>query len=260
MSHPWFRKSKLLRGLLLGPILSTALVGAASFGTADAADLKGKFVLDGDVPAPVAVTDPKAANDFPGAKLFYENLVVDPTSKAISYITVYVKDDGITVTPAAEAAAPAEVTVDNKGGQFKPHMTALWVGKQKLFFTNSDPVSHNSNFNLAGINPLMPPNAKIPVDVAGTKLIPQDITCTIHPWMKAIVVARKHPYVGITGADGTFVIKNLPEGTEIEFQAWHEKSGYLAIPAWEKGRFKMTLKAGENDLGEIKVPFALFNK
>jgi hypothetical protein len=78
--------------------------------------------------------------------------------------------------------------------------------------------------------------------------------------MKAIVVARKHPYVGITGTDGSFVIKNLPEGMEIEFQAWHEKSGYLTANNWDKGRFKMTLKAGENDLGEIKVPVALFNK
>jgi len=266
MLHTLFHKSTLLRSLSPAPILAAALLGTALLGTAlsgagaAGADLKGKFVLDGDVPAAVPVTDPKVGSDFPGSKLVYENLVIDPTTKAISYITVFVKDDGFPVTPEAEKAAPAEVIVDNKGGQFHPHMSALWVGKQKLFFTNSDPVSHNSNFNLAGINPLMPPNSKIPVDVTGTKPIPQDVTCTIHPWMKAIVVARKHPYVGITGADGAFVIKNLPEGTEIEFQAWHEKSGYLAIPAWEKGRFKMTLKAGENDLGEIKVPVAIFNK
>jgi hypothetical protein len=248
-----FLQAAVVRSLSLG----LALLGAS---VAGAADLKGKFILDGEVPAPTPVTDPKAANDFPGAKLFYQNLVIDPTTKAIAYVAVYIKADEFPATPEAEAAAVPEVVVDNKGGQFNPHMTALWVGKQKLFFQNSDPVSHNSNFNLAGVNPLLPPTSKIPVDVAGTKLLPQEVTCTIHPWMKAYVVPRKHPYVAFSGADGAFVIKNLPEGQEIEFQAWHEKAGYLAVPQWEKGRFTMTLKAGENDLGEIKVPFALLNK
>jgi hypothetical protein len=272
MPHCLFRKATLfrkaalllLRSLSLGPIRPVVLIGAvvfgtAPFGTAGAADLKGKFVLEGDVPAPVPVVAGQAAGDFPGAKLFYENLVIDPATKAISYITVYVKDDNFPVTPAAEAAAPMQVVVDNKGGRFNPHMSALWVGKQQLFFTNTDPVSHNSFFDLAGANPLLPPGARLAVNVAATKPTPQAITCNIHPWMKAIVVARKHPYVGITGADGTLEIKDLPDGVEIEFQAWHEASGYLDIPAWDKGRFKMTLKAGANDLGEIKVPLAVFD-
>jgi hypothetical protein len=233
-------------------LLGTTLAGAA--------DLKGKFVYDGEVPAAVPVTDPKVSADFPGQKINYENLVIDPTTKGIAYVAVYVKADEFPATPEADAAAAAEVVIDNKTGQFYPHMQGLWVGKQKLVFQNSDPVSHNSNFNLAGVNPLLPPNAKLPIDVAGTKLLPQEITCTIHPWMKAYVVARKHPYVAVSGADGTFVLKNLPEGTEIEFQAWHEKAGYLAVPQWDKGRFTMTLKAGENDLGEIKVPASLLNK
>jgi hypothetical protein len=259
------RKARLVTGLsLLSSVSfgSALLLGAILLQppVARAADLTGKFVYDGDVPAAVPVTDPKAANDFPGQKLVYQNLVVDPTTKAIAYVAVYIKEIDFPATPEAQAAVPAEVIVDNKGGQFNPHMSALWVGKQKLFFQNSDPVSHNSNFNLAGVNPLLPPSAKIPVEVAGTKLLPQEVTCTIHPWMKAYVVPRNHPYVGVSGTDGTFVIKNLPENQAIEFQAWHEKSGYLAIPQWEKGRFTMTLKAGVNDLGEIKVPAAILNK
>jgi hypothetical protein len=260
MSHLCFLSTKLLRRLshtasLAAPLVAAALLGAA---VAGAADLKGKFVLDGDVPAPVPVTDPKAANDFPGQKLFYENFVVDPTTKAIAHIAVYIKEDTYAATPAAEAALAKTVVVDNKGGQFTPHMSALWVGKQELIFQNSDPVSHNSNFNLAQVNPLLPANSKQTIAVPTTKLLPQEITCTIHPWMKGYVVARNHPYVAFSGADGSFVIKNLPENVEIEFQAWHEKAGYLAIPAWEKGRFKKTLTAGENDLGEIKVPVTVF--
>ena len=38
-----------------------------------------------------------------------------------------------------------------------------------------------------------------------------------------------------------------------EFQAWHEKVGYLATPEWPKGRFRFTVKPGSNDLGTIKI-------
>jgi hypothetical protein len=77
--------------------------------------------------------------------------------------------------------------------------------------------------------------------------------------MRAYVVARHHPYVGFSDAGGTFTIRDLPAGVEIEFQAWHERAGYLSIAKWPKGRFKMTLTDGVNDLGEIKVPPTVLN-
>ena len=237
-----------------------ALLPALLCVAASAADLKGKFVYDGDAPAAVPVNDPRAASDFPNAKILYENLVVDPASKGIANIVVYVRTDGVAVTPEAEKALAPEVVIDNKTGQFHPHVAGLWPGKQKLFFQNSDPVGHNSNFAYAGVNPLLPPSAKQEIPVAGTKLLPQELSCNIHPWMKAYLVLREHPYVVATGADGSFVMKNLPEGAELEFQVWHEKSGYLEVGDWAKGRFTKTLAAGETDLGEVKVPAALFNK
>lgn len=227
---------------------------------ADAADLKGKFILDGDAPSPVAVADPKAENDFPGQKLVYENFVVDPTTKGIANIAVYVRTKGVTVTPEATAAAPADVVIDNKTGQFIPHITGLWVGKQSLTFKNSDGVAHNSNFAHAGANPLLAPNASVTVAVAGDKLIPQEVACNIHPWMKAYIVVRDNPYVAASDKEGNFVLQNLPTGTELEIQVWHEKAGYLAAkPEWAKGRFTVTLD-GDKDLGEIKVDPKLFEK
>lgn len=241
-----------------------ALIASLAFSTASAgaAELKGKLVLKGDAPASAPVADPKAEGDFPGQKLVYENFVVDPASKGIANIAVYVRNPTVTITPEAEKAAAdaAEVVIDNKGGQFHPHITGLWTGKQKLLFKNSDPVGHNSNFPFAAVNPLLPPNAKIEVPVAGAKPIPQELTCNIHPWMKAYIVARENPYIAISGADGSFTIKNLPAGEELEIQFWHEKAGYLvAKPEWDKGRLKVTL-TGDQDLGEIPVDAGLFNK
>lgn len=242
-----------VRSVLTGSLLSIA----ASVG---AADLKGTFVLDGDAPAPVPVTDSKAEGDFPGQKLVFENFVVDPATKGIANIAVYVRTNGVAVTPEAEKAAPEKVVIDNKTGQFHPHISGLWVGKQKLEFKNSDPAAHNSNFAHAGANPLLAPNSSVEVQVPAAALIPKEVACNIHPWMKAFIVCRDNPYVAATGKDGSFELKNLPTGTEIEIQIWHEKSGYLAAqPDWDKGRFKITLD-GDKDLGVIKVDPKLFEK
>jgi hypothetical protein len=48
--------------------------------------------------------------------------------------------------------------------------------------------------------------------------------CDVHPWMTAYVGVLEHPFFSVTGADGTFSIKNLPAG-EYEIVAWHEKFG-----------------------------------
>ncbi|MBL9089662.1 MAG: hypothetical protein JNL96_00455 [Planctomycetaceae bacterium] len=236
---------------LLGLALCTSQAGAA--------EIKGKFVYDGTPPEAAPVTDPKAASEFPGLKIVYENLVVDPTSKGIANIAVYVRND-VAATPEAEAAAAKEVVIDNKNGRFEPHITGVWSGKQKLMFKNSDPVSHNSNFAFAGVNPLLTPNGSQEIALAGSKTLPQELSCSIHPWMKSYLIVRENPYVAVTDKDGNFSLKNLPTGTELEVQFWQEKAGYLAAkPEWEKGRMTVTL-TGDLDLGEIKVNPELFNK
>ncbi len=85
------------------------------------------------------------------------------------------------------------------------------------------------------------------------------IACNYHPWESAYILPLDHPYVDITKMDGTFRIPKLPVG-KLEFQVWHEKIGYLSTPEWKKGRFKMTVKPGINDLGAIKIDAALLAK
>jgi len=248
-------------------LLAALVISASALSTATrAAELKGKFIFDGEAPARVAVTDPKVASDFPGQDIKFEDLVVDPATKGISYIAVWVLTPDVAITPEAEKAAAEkpEVTLDNKNGRFEPHMMSFWLDKQKFFVKNSDPVGHNANFILAEQNPSLQPGGS-PVEIAIPKVatVPTTINCGIHPWMKALVVIRKHPYVGISGTDGSFSIKNLPTGTELEFQVWHEKAGYLAAkPDWgtlKKAKFALTLN-GDVDLGEIKVDPKLFEK
>jgi hypothetical protein len=51
-----------------------------------------------------------------------------------------------------------------------------------------------------------------------------EIKCDIHPWMRAYLGAFDHPYFALSGADGSFTLKNLPPG-EYTVEAWHERFG-----------------------------------
>ncbi len=107
---------------------------------------------------------------------------------------------------------------------------------------------------------MLPANGAVEYNSPRRPIVPTPVTCNIHPWMKGYVVAKDNPYMAVSKPDGTFEIKDLPGG-ELEFQAWHEKSGYLATPDWGKrGIFKYTIKEGDNDLGTIKLSPELFNK
>jgi hypothetical protein len=96
--------------------------------------------------------------------------------------------------------------------------------------------------------------------------IPVKVGCNIHPWMGGYVVARKDPYAAVTDKDGNFTIKDLPAGKPLEFRLWQESAGYLKNATFKggktdsRGSFKVTIKPGENNLGDIKVPSSIFKK
>lgn len=243
--------------------LFVLLIAASSAALVEAADLTGRFVFGGAVPAAQKLNIDKDVEAFGNLGLVDETLAVGADG-GIANVVVYVRTEGVAVTPEAEKAVAPKIEYDNKGGRFIPRILPVWVGKQTLVIKNSDPVGHNSNLQPLGdtpINPLLTPNSSVEHQFGRKQNLPQPVGCNIHPWMKGYILPRDNPYATVSGADGKFELKNVPAGTELEFQVWHEKAGYLAAkPEWEKGRFMMTLKDGANDLGELKVDPALFNK
>jgi hypothetical protein len=152
--------------------------------------------------------------------------------------------------------------LDNKECRFAPHIITMQAG-QTLVLKNSDSVSHNtkaspksnSEFNVS-IGPNSTQEIK---SILKKESIPFKVVCSIHDWMAGYVVVTEGPFAAVTGKDGSFEIKGLPAGQELEFQVWHERGQYVKdAPLGGKktnatGKVKLTLKPGENDLGPIKA-------
>lgn len=150
---------------------------------------------------------------------------------------------------AADASPTANLIFDQKNCVFLPHAMVVRVG-QTVKVLNSDSVAHNTHTNgkkTTSFNSIVNPN-----DTIGATLIykqaeaePISVVCDIHAWMRSYHLPIDHPFVAISGADGTFEIKDLPAGKH-EFNVWHEAGGLL-----EKA-LVVTVTPGDNELN-IKV-------
>lgn len=221
--------------------------------------LRGRFLFGGEPPAAKKIAVTKDAAHCGKHPLVDESLLVGK-DKAIANVIVYVRTPKVNVHPDLAEAVKPTVLLDNAGCRFEPHITTLWVDKQLLLIRNSDPVLHNVNlqpFGDRGINPIVAVNKTIEHRLTKSQTIPIQVVCNLHPWMKGYVLPRDNPYVAVTGKDGVFKLDKLPVG-ELEFQAWHEAVGYVRITGWKRGRFKLTIKDGVQDLGDITIPAELF--
>jgi plastocyanin len=240
----------------------SAVAGAEEWGT-----IKGKFVFGGDAPSPAALTADKDVEVCGKHKLVNEELVVG-ADKGVANVVVFVRDKGVKVHPDAAAAKADKVVLDNKNCRFEPHVAFVQAG-QTLVLKNSDTVGHNSNIATLKNSPsnsLIPAGGESPLTFKDDEAIPAQVTCNIHPWMKAWLVVRTNPYAAVSKADGSFEIKNVPVG-EVELQMWHEKAGYIgeikvggASEKTAKGRKKVKVAAAGTDLGEITLGADLFKK
>jgi len=225
--------------------------------------IKGRFVFGGDAPAAGALTVDKDVEVCGKHKLVAEELVVGP-DKAIANVVVYVRDKDVKLNPEVAAAGKAEL--DNKGCRFEPHVVFVQTG-QELVVKNSDTVGHNSNIATvknAPSNNLIPAGGEATVKFPSEEAIPAQVTCNIHPWMKAWLLVRPNPYAAVSKPDGTFEIPGVPVG-EVELQFWHEKAGYLGemkvggkTEKPSRGRMKVKVPAGGLDLGEITLAPGVF--
>jgi plastocyanin len=186
--------------------------------------LKGVVRFTGKKTASKAIdmsSDPACTESHSG-KVWDESVVVNPNG-TLANVFVYIKG-GLEGKQFEVPATP--VVFDQRGCWFRPRVFGIQTG-QKLEITNSDPVTHNvhpmaqlnrewNHSQGAGEAPLsrqfLRPEVMIPVK------------CNIHRWMRAFIGVVNHPYFAVTGADGTFEIRNVPPGDYV-IEAWQETMG-----------------------------------
>ena len=120
----------------------------------------------------------------------------------------------------------APVALDQHGCWFQPRVIGLQTG-QTLQVSNSDPVTHN-------IHPLAEINrewnhSQGAGDAPIARKFPRPevmirVKCNIHSWMRAYIGVLDNPYFAVSGADGSFEMRNVPPG-EYTIAAWQETLG-----------------------------------
>ncbi len=253
-------KSRHALGLAMC-LLAVCLVASSAQAQATGS-LSGRFVFQGDVPERVEIVPTKDQTAFK-QKIWDESLVVSE-DRGIANIVIYVSSRDVPVPDALPEGMPEKVTMNNKNGAFVPHVVPFWMGKQEFVATNTDTVAHNCNCASIGdrtgtFNQQLTPGQEYAATFTRAQRTLQPVSCNIHPWMKGYVLPRSNPFFAVTDENGEFTIENLPPG-EWQFQVVHEKAGYLAIGDWERGRFTMKIKAGDNSIGEVNVPADIFEK
>ena len=214
---------------------------AAGPATADAwGNLAGKFVFEGAPPKAARLAITKDEDVCGKHELVDESLLVGD-GEGLENVVVFLADKKkVAIHPDYEAAADGPIRFDNDHCRFEPHILTP-LGEEPF-------------------NQLISKDNAVAFHFGKQQNAPVTVTCSIHPWMKGYVFPRDNPYVAVSKKDGSFEIKNIPVGKH-DFQVWQESvNGLAARPDWKKGKFKLEIKEGDNDLGTIQVSASLFAK
>ena len=254
--------------LVCATTLFVCLVSAPVF--AQNGTLKMRIVYGGDQ-APIAPDIiPQNDQEFCGKhKIPDENLLVNKENLGIQNALVFVYTSGRGATKLKNVPpGKAETKVlDNKGCRFAPHVMMLQIG-DTLRVTNSDLVGHNVNLKFienTPINLLIPPGGKHDTKIEKGEPGLIEVECNIHQWMQVRLLVLDHPYAAISDKDGNIVINDLPtEKLVFRFMLESIKKydginvGGKPNVNWKRNNFELTIKPGDNDLGEVVVPTANF--
>tara|TARA_R110002111_G_scaffold1162_5_gene8241 strand:- start:3219 stop:4043 length:825 start_codon:yes stop_codon:yes gene_type:complete len=217
-------------------------------------DLSGQFIYTGKHPAPQKL------------KLTKDQSFLIGENGGIKNICLYLQETKSQDTKIHSSydKLPQTVFLSHQNSIYEPHIVGLWYERQQLICINKDPHAHRIQ-----LYPLRNDfTDQLPQEINKQRTfrfqtdenIPVHINCEIHPWESAYLLVLAHPYFSSTDETGAFTIKNLPVG-DCEFRIWHEMMGYVeAKDEWKRGKIKIKIKPGNNDLGVIKVSPKLLEK
>jgi plastocyanin len=211
--------------------------------------------LKGTAPAraPIDMSDADCAAAHASDPALDES-VVPGSGGTLQNVMVWI-DSGLDAKYVFKAPS-TPVVIDQNGCMYKPHVITMMT-KQSIEVKNSDGVQHNihatpklnTEFNFS-----QAPKTSMTLTTGSqnkcfTKVeVPFRVKCEIHGWMGATVGVFKHPYHGVTGADGTVSMKDVPPGT-YTLKVWHEKYAKtpveVQVTVKEKGEATASIELGE---------------
>jgi|SaaInlV_200m_DNA_4_1039719.scaffolds.fasta_scaffold09096_1 plastocyanin len=206
--------------LIMRKIMNLVVITGVAITAIFAGDIKGTVKYVGKAPKAKRLrmdADPVCAASHKEAART-ESFIVDADGN-LANVLVYIK--GVNYSGKAPSTA---ATIDQKGCVYNPHVMGVMTG-QTVKILNSDATMHNIHalpkvnreFNKG-----MPKSLKEISTVFDKAEDVFVIKCDVHPWMKSYTQVFDHPYFAVTGADGTFNISDVPDGT-YEIIAWQEK-------------------------------------
>ena len=254
------------------PILRVFLamqIIAASATAAEWGDLHLRFMYDGEPPEPRTWEADKDVAVCGKTKLLDESLLVDKESRGIANVVVMLlkpAEGEVPVHESYEKTAKEPAKIVSRNCRFEPHVLVMRT-TQPLILDNKDLIGHNPKLELFA-NPLtsalIPAGGPFRLDLRNEESSPVRLECSIHAWMSAYVIVRGNPYAAASDKQGDVTLKNVPVG-EWNFRIWQERAANLKQVRqgdktldWPKGRVKLTIKPGKNDLGEIRIPAEAF--
>lgn len=192
-----------------------ALSAAPAF--ADGGTISGTVKLDGTAPPQKSVEITKDKDVCALHPHYVEDLIVD-SSGGIANAVVVLKD-------AKGAAKPEDVTFNQKGCDYVPHVLAFPAGST-VKIVNDDGILHNihtyseknPSFNMAQ------PKFKKVISQKVDQPEVIKVTCDAHGWMKGWWYVTDTPYYAVTDDKGNFTIKDVPPGN-YTIEVWQEKLG-----------------------------------
>lgn len=249
--------------LRLVPVALVALAFCGSTAQAQWGDLKITFTTDQPLALPALNTAQSNDPFCRGKPVPDDSIRVDPATKGVADVLVWLSSKPKAVHPMYAQAAAAPLTLDNAQCRFEPHVLFVMKG-QKLTIKNSDQTGHNTKidpFDSPGINPLIPAGGTFEHTFAAPESLPVKASCSIHAWMASYLLIQDHPYAGASSAQGVLEIKGLPAGKQ-ELKVWHEPAYLKKVTIdgkpteLKKGRLDVTIPNGGALELKVVIPMA----
>lgn len=210
----------------------TRPVGTVPYVAADQkGGVRGVVTWEGAVPERTAIDfskDPMLTGLAGKVQLFSENLVVE--KNGVKNVVVFLSSG---TEKWIYPAATESVRVEIKNARFEPHAVTLDVG-QKLVFANADGFYHT----VLGAPRRVNPEFNLGLHKAGDEEVRTfefgemgfKAASDIRKWMSCYVSIFYHPFHTVTKDDGSFELKNVPDGA-YTLELWHENPEVQLPPA-----------------------------